>query len=282
MGQLKKIAITCCSNGQDQAAAPVLLQLQQVLEEHGINVVFTRYLYALDGAFSGSGREKAKELNAFYMDPEIDGIFDISGGDLANEVLEYLDYDKIRQTTKEFWGYSDLTTIINGIYAQTGKSSVLYQIRNLIREDKKQQQRDFFENYFQNDQETLFHIPYHFVRGEHMKGIVVGGNIRCLLKLAGTPYFPDMEGKLLLLEAFSGKVPQMAAYLNQLKQMSVFDKISGIILGTFTSMEKENCAPSMEELVLKYVDNDLPVIKTERIGHGPDSLAIRIGKEYVF
>ncbi len=28
-----------------------------------------------------------------------------------------------------------------------------------------------------------------------MEGIVVGGNIRCLLKLAGTPYWPDMRGE---------------------------------------------------------------------------------------
>ena len=32
-----------------------------------------------------------------------------------------------------------------------------------------------------------------------MEGIVVGGNIRCLLKLAGTPYWPDMREKILLL-----------------------------------------------------------------------------------
>lgn len=35
-----------------------------------------------------------------------------------------------------------------------------------------------------------------------MQGIVVGGNIRCLLKLAGTEYWPDMNGKILLLESF--------------------------------------------------------------------------------
>ena len=38
-----------------------------------------------------------------------------------------------------------------------------------------------------------------------MEGIVVGGNIRCLLKLAGTPYWPDMREKILLLESFGGK-----------------------------------------------------------------------------
>lgn len=278
MGQFKKIAITCCSNGQERATEPVLLELRKILERQKIQVVFTRYLYGKQGVFSGSGREKAEELNDFYRDPEIDGIFDVSGGDLANEVLEYLDYDLIGKAEKEFWGYSDLTTILNGIYAQTGKTSVLYQVRNFLREKGEMQQ----EAFFQEGQKDLFQIPYHFIRGEEMKGIVAGGNIRCLLKLAGTPYFPDMEGKLLLLEACGGRAPQMAAYLNQLKQMSVFDKIAGILLGTFTTMEKENSQPSMEELVLSCVDNDLPVAKTDRIGHGADSRAIRIGGEYRF
>ena len=62
-----------------------------------------------------------------------------------------------------------------------------------------------------------------------MDGIVLGGNIRCLLKLAGTEYFPDMKDKILLLEAMSGQVPQMVTYFSQLQQMGVFEKVKGIL-----------------------------------------------------
>lgn len=68
----------------------------------------------------------------FYNDDEIAEIFDISGGDVANGILPYLDYEVIQKHSKRYWGYSDLTTIINAIYAKTGKASVLYQVRNLI------------------------------------------------------------------------------------------------------------------------------------------------------
>ena len=67
----------------------------------------------------------------FYEDDSVTDIFDVSGGDMANEILSYLDFQTIAYEKKHFWGYSDLTTIINAIYARTGKSSVLYQIRNL-------------------------------------------------------------------------------------------------------------------------------------------------------
>lgn len=71
---------------------------------------------------------------SFYRDPEVKAIFDLSGGDIANEILPYLDFKIIARSHAVFWGYSDLTTILNAIYAKTGKSSVLYQARNLVSE----------------------------------------------------------------------------------------------------------------------------------------------------
>jgi len=94
-------------------------------------------------------------------------------------------------------------------------------------------------------EQDLLDFTYQFVQKESMQGVVVGGNIRCLLKLAGTEYFPDIQGKILLLEARSGQVPQMVTYLNQLKQMGVFDKVSGILLGTFTEMDSKGCKPDI-------------------------------------
>ncbi len=112
-----------------------------------------------------------------------------------------------------------------------------------------------------------------------MHGIVVGGNIRCLLKLAGTEYWPDMNQKILLLESLNGGVPQMVTYLNQLKQIGAFDKINGILLGTFTKMEELQSSPSIVDLVKQYAGSDMPVAETKEIGHGISSKGIVIGEE---
>ena len=111
-----------------------------------------------------------------------------------------------------------------------------------------------------------------------MEGTVTGGNIRCLLKLAGTKFWPDMRGKILLLEAAGGLAPQMAAYLAQLKLMGVFEEVSGILLGTFLAMEESGGSPGIEELVLEYAGDKLPVAKTEEIGHRTDSHGVWVGK----
>lgn len=276
MNKGDKVGIVCCSNGHPQSNGEKIHKLEETLLQLGLIPVLSDYIYEKDSAFSGTAIERANALMQFYRAEEICAIFDISGGDIANEILPYLDFEVIAASRKQFWGYSDLTTIINAIYAITGKTSVLYQVRNLLYSNANEQIKSFGSTLFQGTNE-LFNMTYEFVQGDVMQGIVVGGNIRCLLKLAGTPYWPDMQGKVLLLESYSGRIPQMTTYLSQLRQMGVFEKISGIILGTFTELDKQDGATAMPELIKKYVDSDIAIVKTDEIGHGADSKGIVIG-----
>ena len=270
-----KVGIVCCSNGLPYSAQTTIAQLKNTLEKAGLVLVFSSYLYAEDSVFSGTAKERAYALMEFYRDSKIKAIFDISGGDIANEILPYLNFQVIADHPKLFWGYSDLTVILNAIYTKTGVSSVLYQVKNLVYDHTKMQQNIFFDTVFLQ-KSSLYEFPYEFVQGSHMEGIVLGGNIRCLLKLAGTEFFPDLQGKLLFLEARSGKVPQMVTYLSQLNMMGTFEKISGILLGTFTQMEQERACPDIMSLVRDYAGS-LPIAKTQRVGHGTDSYGILIG-----
>ena len=218
---------------------------------------------------------------SLYRNIEIKAIFDISGGDLANEVLPYLDYEFISKNPKPVFGYSDVTTVLNAINSQASIPTYLYQIRNLIYDFKEMQQTNF-ENSVFNDKNDLFNFSYNFIQGEKIEGIVVGGNIRCLLKLAGTKYMPDFTGKVLFLESMGGEAALMSAFLNQLKQLGVFDKINGLILGTFSKMQENNISPSITELALSIIDTPtLPIAKTEEIGHSSNSKSIIIGKNIV-
>ena len=139
-------------------------------------------------------------------------------------------------------------------------------------------QLDRFKKW-QSGEDVLTNISCKFVQGDRLEGIVVGGNIRCFLKLAGTPYWPDLTDKVLLLEARGGGVAQMTTYLSQLQQLGAFEKVRGVLLGTFTQMERENQQPDMVSLVRSFVGEELPVAKTRDIGHGADAKGIIIGKK---
>lgn len=273
-----KIGIVACSNGQPLSYKTKIEELLKVITEIGLIPVCSNFIFQKYSVFSGSPKERAKALLKFYNDVEIKAIFDISGGDIANEILEYLDFNLIKNNSKPFFGYSDLTTIVNAIYSKTGETSYLYQIRNLIYDNKELQVKWVTNSLFYG-QKDLFDIKYSFIQGNKMEGVVVGGNIRCLLKLAGTPYLPEFENKILLLEAFGGDVALITTFFNQLKQMGVFSKINGILLGTFTKMEENNLKPTVEDILINVLnDRQLPIAKTKEIGHGIDSKCIAIGK----
>ena len=142
--------------------------------------------------------------------------------------------------------------------------------------------KDFEEAIFANEQSELYQFPYQFYQGNALQGTVVGGNIRCFLKLAGTEYFPDLTDKILLFEARSGSHAQLLTYFSQLEQLGAFQKVKGIMLGTFTQLEKEQQKPDIYQLLQRYIPSEIPVVKTQYIGHGTDSKAIKIGGEYNF
>ncbi len=286
MKQGDTIALVCCSNGQRRGYENRIQDLIKQFEDMGLSVLSSLYLYEDQRELTGNGEKRGKELMDFYTNPKITDIFDVSGGDLANELLPYLDYDLIQQAPIIFWGYSDLTTLINAIYKRTGKPSVLYQVRNLLYHQQVEQTADFMEYMMLLEkkpnlikQAGLFSIETIFLQGKSMKGIVLGGNIRCLLKLAGTPYMPEFQHAILLLESYSGKIPLLITYFAQLKQMGIFDEIAGIILGTFTELMQEESYELMYEVLKPFIPDNLPVAYTPNIGHGTDAKAIWIGAD---
>lgn len=277
-----KVGITACSNGFDREFEPKLANLCDRLQSVGLVPVVGACIYKKNGMTGGTGKERAQELMYFFESDDIDGIFDISGGNAANEVLEWLDYETIKKNPKPMSGYSDLTCVLNAITEKTGVPTCLYQIRNLMYSYGKMQQQWVYKSFVEGKKD-LFTFPVTWIQGSFMKGVAVGGNLRCLLKLAGTPFFPKMKDKILVLESYSGKPDTLRPLLIQLKHMGVFTQISGILLGTFTEMEENGYQPAIKTLVTEVIDNpELPIARTEWIGHSVTAKGIIIGEEMTF
>ncbi len=278
---MKKAALAACSNGLAEYDRQKIERLTSILREAGIGVVESPYLYRKDGFAAGSAKARAEAVNRFYRDESIDTIFDLSGGDMANEVLPYLDFELIRKNKKVFFGYSDLTTILNALSSQSGSKSVLFQVKHLV-SDQSGIQIERFRKWLQGDNE-MFEPTWTVLQGdgsaERMlkECVVVGGNIRCFLKLAGTKYFPELKDKILFLEARSGGVPQISAYMAWLSQIGAFEQVKAVLLGTFTELERMEHGISAHEIMKVYLPEGMFVAKTAEIGHANDSKALWIG-----
>ena len=278
-----KIGIISCSNGLSIKNKNLIDELKLNLKSLDIEMVEGDTLYAKEyNLFSGTGEEKARALEKLFLDKDIKMIFDISGGDLANEVLDFLDFNLIKENPKPFFGYSDLTVLLNAIYSQCDITTYNYQLRNLIGKFKEEQMQNFKASFIEG-KEDIFNLDYKWINGSYLEGIVVGGNIRCLLKLAGTKYMPDFKDKILFLESFSGNSAKMVTYITQYKNLGVFNEVKGIILGEFTEMERENLKPDIVEILKRVIGEiNIPILKTRDLGHGADAKCIPIGKYLIF
>ena len=269
-----KVALVVCSNGKAREDKIKLNKLEEILKSLGLVPVYSNYLYKDKFGRSASAEIRSEELMNFFSDKSIKAIFDISGGDIANEILDYLDYDIIKKNIKPFFGYSDLSVVLNAITVKTGEPTYLYQVLNIIGNENI---RDSFKKTVMYNEPDLTNISWNFFQGEEISGIVAGGNIRCFLKLVGTQYFPDLENRILFLEGLGTTVESLITHLTQLKQIGVFDKISGLLLGTFTNIEKIYNKNDIYSIVKDFIDKDLPVAKTSEVGHDINSKMITIG-----
>lgn len=272
------IALVACSNGLDKNTTTKINELINILNSLKLNIVLSNSLYKDENNNSYSHEIRAKELMNFYKDNTINAIFDLSGGDLCNEILDFLDYEFISTCNKPFFGYSDLSVILNALLTKSNTINYNYQLRNLIREDSENQIINFKNSILEGNND-LFKFSYKWLQGKSMMGEVVGGNIRCFLKLAGTKFIPSFNGKILFLEALSGDINKISTFLTQYKQIGAFTNINGILLGSFTELEKDFSEEEVINIILRKINNpDLPIAKTNELGHGANSKCIAIGK----
>lgn len=275
------IGLISCSNGLNYNIRDKINTLVNLLNSLNINVVISEALFSNIDGTTLPAKFRAKELMKFYNDNNIKAIFDLSGGDLCNEILDYLNYSDIANSKKPFIGYSDLTVLINALYKKSNIPNFNYQLRNLVGENTALQ-KEYFSKYFFKEEEMINTFNYKFIKGNYMEGTIIGGNIRCFLKLAGTEYMPSFNNKILFLEALSGDINKISTFLAQYKQIGAFSKINGLILGTFTEMEKTYSDIEIKDYFLeKLKEYSFPIVKTSELGHGSDSKAIPIGKKAI-
>ena len=267
-----KVALVACSNGLTVGEQETVRALINYLNNQGTEVQYSSNIYATDAETerNTSGEARAKVLMGYFADPSVEAIFDVSGGDLANEILPFLDYKIIKENVKTFYGYRDLSTVCNAIAVKVGIATGLFQIKSVVWDESGYKKR-WFEKW---DGKT--DIKVSFLRGNSMSGVCVGGNIRCFLKLAGTEYFPDLKGKVLVIESWGGLLPQTITLLTQLSQMNGFDRLNGIIIGAFTKLNEAGQHEIMLQEVLR-IAKDIPVAVTSDVGHDKMCKCIMIG-----
>lgn len=220
-----------------------------------------------------TGRQRAAVWNDWMAQGDFDWIFDVSGGNLSTLALPFLDLDLYAACKTIFAGYSDLTPVLNALTSRTGRKTLLFSARQNI---------PALAAFLTAGDKTLVMPEWQALGSFSLRSLVgapvYGGNIRCLLKLAGTPWWPDLTDRGLFLEARSGDAFAIASMLAQLANMGVLDRIRFLALGQFTQLQDPL---PVVKAVLAQLDTkpDLPVLITADVGHAPGSKGLWLGKE---
>jgi muramoyltetrapeptide carboxypeptidase len=234
--------------------------------------------------YGNTPEEKADDINNMFLDKKIDAILCAKGGDSANSVLPFIKWDIIKANPKIFLGISDITVLLNTIYQKT--KLITFHSNDLYMwgafNSTKEYDRNEFLNRLVHGKKTIEkRTVWTTIRSGQGTGTLLGGNLGCLLKLAGTEYCPDFTNSVLFLEAFR-ITPEACFYLfHQMKQMGVFEKIKGVVIGYIYGLQKDKPNKyQMEDILLEVTkEYTFPILKTNNFGHSCSNTVLPVGAE---
>jgi len=229
--------------------------------------------------YSATPQEKANDINSMFADSEVKAIICSQGGANSNSILPLLDFEVIKNNPKIFLGISDITVLLNAIYQKTGL--ITFHGNDLMwgfgTKYTDYDEQEFIDRLIKGKTGKIKHnSEWRCIRKGITEGVLIGGNLNCLNKLAGTEYQLDFEAKILFLETFdeSNAPDDVEAELSRLKQMNVFEKIKGLWIGHYNHKSKI----PYEEIVMNVVkDYVFPILKCDDFGHNTPNTTIPIG-----
>jgi muramoyltetrapeptide carboxypeptidase len=118
------------------------------------------------------------------------------------------------------------------------------------------------------------------IRGGRARGRLVGGNLSLLAALAGTPYAPDYDGAILILEDVGEPAYRLDRMLVQLALTGALSRLAGIVAGQFTEVAPlhELDDRTIDDLIAEAADiAKVPAIAGVPLGHIDDQWTIPLG-----
>ncbi len=207
----------------------------QMLRDLGLRIRWQ----APDGSGSdylaADDQRRLHELHSLWADDAIKAIMAARGGYGCLRIMPGLDLELIRKNPKWLIGFSDLTVLLNGIFAETGLIGLHGPVvTSLPRTDPDSLER--FRAMLAGE-----FPPFEDISGleilspgrQQQAGRLVGGNLTTLTHLIGTPWLPDLSGSILFLEDTAEQPYKLDRMLTQLVACGILENLAGLILGDF-------------------------------------------------
>jgi len=219
-----------------------------------------------------AGRDEERVLDLMRTMTEFPALWASRGGYGCLRLLPWLEeLLPKRRHFKPFWllGFSDLTILLNYFYQRYGlvtlHAPLVSSLPHIDPEARHTVRRLLL------GQQRFVVYQGVFWREGSASGPLLGGNLASLVSLLGTPWFPNLDGALLLLEEVNESPYRVDRLLTQLSLSGELSKANALILGEFKGLGED----VLFELVTAVFSG--PILARLPVGHGTQNFPLFIG-----
>jgi len=278
---------------------------RQRFESMGLKVSFGKNTTKENWDMSGSTsiENRIEDLHQAFNDKNVKAIFTAIGGNNSNQLLDYIDYNLIAKNPKILCGFSDITALLNAIYAKTGLVTfsgphfssfgmlrgieyTVENMRKMLIEDGKNQLRpspEWSDDLWfldQNNRTFIKNEGYWKLQDGCAKGTLIGGNLCTFILLLGTPYRPAFvkDTVLFIEDTENCHIAEFTRNFQAIIQQPDFVNVKAVLIGRFQK-KSEVTKEQLEFMINRFAPKlkGLPVIANLDFGHSTPLLTIPIG-----
>jgi muramoyltetrapeptide carboxypeptidase len=271
-----KIAITAPASKLERKSIQIGIE---ILQSWGLEVIVGKTVGNEFHGFADTLENRIKEFQSFLDDSSIKLILSARGGYGCSKIIDSLNFEKFKTSSKWICGFSDLTAMLlhvnslgfQALHGVMAKTMTYHQASN-----ESLRAALFGEKYAYAFESTSAN---RFGEGN---GEAVGGNLALLVHSIGSKSDISCDGKILFLEDISEYYYNIDRMLVQLKRAGKLQNLAGLVVGDFSDC-KDNDEPfgkTIEEIILEHTQTTkYPIAFGFGFGHENMNMAIRMGEE---
>lgn len=237
--------------------------------------------------FAGTEPQRLADINDLVSVEGANNIvMAVRGGYGASRLLESINWAGLAKRQQHdpllICGHSDFTVIQLGLLAL---HNVITFSGPMLAGNFGAPELDAFtqEHFWRAMQNPTFSVEWH---GEgpqcESEGQLWGGNLAMLVSLIGTPWLPNIENGILVLEDINEHPFRVERMLLQLYHAGILSRQSAIVLGSFSgALPNEYDAGYSLETMVDFIRSrlDVPVITGLALGHEQQTVTLPLGAQ---
>ena len=296
------IGVTAMSAGVGKKLDEYELSIQKI-KENGFNIIETNNV-RVNNYVSSSGKVRAEELDELILNNDVDMVLCAAGGDLALEMLPYINSDNIKNNPKWIMGASDPTSILYyvttklDIATMYGHNAGSYDALNLHKSNLisldylkgnlvKQDSYDLYESDkksrtkegYKLDSPVVYENIFNDV---DCTGRIIGGCIDVLKDIIGTKYDGTSEflkrysedGIIWYFDNFALDSLSFYRTLIQFREAGWFNNTKAILVGRVMYPSDDFGMTYQEALKNAFEGMNIDVVYNMDIGHVVPKMSI--------